>query len=61
MKTDLFKDLVPLLKMNNEQIKDLAISIIEENKELEDKFKIEKLLIQIQELSYQIFLNYERI
>lgn len=47
--------------MDNEQIKGLAISIVEENNEREDNFKISQLLIQIQELSYQIFMNYERI
>lgn len=31
MKTDIFKDFVPLLDMDNEQIKDLVISIIVEN------------------------------
>jgi hypothetical protein len=61
MKTDIFKDLVPLLDMDNKQIKQLAIDIIEENKELGDKFKIQKLLIAIQELSSQIFMNYENI
>ena len=61
MKTDIFKDLVPLLDMDNNQIKNLAIDIIEENKQLGEKFFIQKLLIQFQELSSQIFMNYERI
>jgi hypothetical protein len=61
MKTDIFKDLVPLLEMDNKQIKDLAIGIIEENKQLGEKFFVQQLLIKVQELSSQIFMNYERI
>ena len=54
MKTDIFKDLVPLVNMSYEQINDLAKSIAEENKEEADRLKLKTLLLRTNDLYHLI-------
>ena len=44
MKTDIFKDLVPLCNMTIKEVNELSDSIIEENKDPKDKQSLKELL-----------------
>lgn len=54
MKTDIFKDLSPLLKMNLVEIDNLSKDIVQENKSKSDKENLESLIVRIDFLAEQI-------
>jgi len=54
MKTDIFKDLVPLCNMTIKEVNELSDSIIEENKDPKDKQSLKELLYTIDYLVQNI-------
>lgn len=59
MKTDIFKDLVPLLTMDNNDISVLAEEIVNENTSDEDYNNLIELLFKINRLKEEIINEYK--
>jgi hypothetical protein len=57
MKTDIFNDLGPLIKMKNKELDALAKEIAEENTETKDKVKLRDLCITMSYLAIKIISN----
>jgi hypothetical protein len=59
MKTDIFKDLVPLLKMDTQELSELAKDIVRENQDTMNKIAIQFLFDKINQLGIKVLNEYK--
>ena len=59
MKSNIFKDLVPLLKMDTKELSELAKDIVNENQDTMNKIAIQFLFDKINQLGNKVINEYK--
>jgi hypothetical protein len=60
MKTDIFNDLVPLLKMDTQELSELAKDIVRKNQDTMNKIAIQFLFDKINQLGIKVLNEYNK-